>query len=86
MPTRAATAAMTSIEDGITVVTHIEAIEVYDDTAAKIVLTAGVAGSREQSLLGFSADAVRFEFELEHNGDDWLLTGARWGELGEGIR
>ena len=73
-------------EDGITVVTHIEAIEVYDDTAAKIVLTAGVAGSREQSLLGFSADAVRFEFELEHNGDDWLLTGARWGELGEGIR
>lgn len=73
-------------EDGIKVVTHIEDIEVYDDTAAKITLTTGVAGSSDTSLLGISADAVRFEYELEHDGDDWLLTGARWGELGEELR
>ena len=73
-------------EDGIKVVTHIEEIEVYDDTAAKITLTTGVAGSSDTSLLGISADAVRFEYELEHDGDDWLLTGARWGELGETLR
>ncbi len=73
-------------EDDIKVVTRIEEIEVYDDTAAKITLTAGVAGSSDASLLGISADAVRFEYELEHDGDDWLLTGARWGELGEKLR
>ncbi len=73
-------------EDDIKVVTHIETIEVFDDTAAKITLTAGVAGSRDSSLLGISADAVRFEYELEYDGDDWLLTGARWGELGETLR
>lgn len=73
-------------EDGIKVVTHIEEIEVYDDTAAKLTLTTGVAGSSDTSLLGISADAVRFEYELEHDGDDWLLTGARWGELGEEVR
>ncbi len=73
-------------EDGIKVVTHIEEIEVYDDTAAKITLTTGVAGSNDTSLLGISADAVRFEFELVTDGDDWLLAGARWGELGEEIR
>lgn len=73
-------------EDGIEVVTHIEEIEVYDGTAAEIRLTAGVAGSSDTSLLGINADAVRFEFELERDGDDWLLTGARWGELGEEVR
>ena len=73
-------------EDSIKVVTHIDEIEVYDDTAAKIRLTAGVAGSSDKSALGINADAVRFEYELEHDGDDWLLTAARWGELGEKLR
>ena len=70
-------------EDGIRVVTRIENITVHDDSAADVMLTAAVAGNDEATLLGFSADALRFRFELVVDGEDWLLTGARWGELGE---
>lgn len=72
-------------QDDIRVVTHIEAINLYGETAADMTLTTGMAGS-DDSLLGMRAEAVRFEFELEHDGTDWLLAGARWGELGEELR
>ena len=72
-------------QDDIRVVTHIEAINLYGETAADMTLTTGMAGS-DDSLLGLRAEAMRFAFELEHDGRDWLLAGARWGELGEELR
>ena len=69
----------------IALLTSIEEITVYDDTAAKIKLTVGMAGINN-SALGLSADAYRFEFELENDADEWQLISARWGELGDELR
>ena len=66
----------------IGLVTRIEEITVYDDTAAKIVMTVGMAGTND-GVLGFSADAYRFALELEKASDEWQLIAARWGELGD---
>lgn len=65
----------------VALITRIEELQVYDDTAAMLVLTVGMAGTSD-SVLGFSADAYRFEMELEQQDDQWLLTSARWGEFG----
>jgi hypothetical protein len=48
-------------------------------------LTVGMAGLNN-SALGVSADAYNFELELQVDDDEWLLIGARWGELGEKLR
>jgi len=63
----------------------VKEITVYGDTAAKLTMTVGMAGTNE-GVLGFSADAYRIELELEKNGDDWQLIAARWGELGHEIK
>lgn len=68
--------------DNVTLITRIEDILVHGESAADLVLTVGMAGTNI-GVLGFSADAYRFEMELERSGDDWRLIGARWGELGE---
>ncbi len=68
-------------QENVTVVAHIEEINLYGETAADMMLTTAMAGVSDATL-GFSADAVRFQFELEHDGDDWQLMSARWGELG----
>jgi hypothetical protein len=72
-------------QDDIRLVTRVEDIVIHAGTAADISLTAAMAGSND-SLFGMSAEAVRFELELERRGDDWELTAARWGELGEALR
>jgi hypothetical protein len=64
---------------------RIEEITVYDDTAAKIVLTVGMAGTND-GVFGFSADAYRFALELEKAADEWRLISARWGELGHDLQ
>lgn len=69
----------------IKVLTHIDSLKVYDETAAEVTLTTAFAGS-QASRAGFSADAVRFEFELENDGSDWQLISARWAELGRDVR
>ena len=69
----------------IALVSNIEEITVYDETAAEIVLTVGMAGTND-GVLGFSADVYRFALELEKDGDEWQLIAARWGELGDEIR
>lgn len=69
----------------IGLLTNIEDVTVYGDTAAKLTLTVGMAGTND-GVLGFSADAYRFELELEKDAGDWLLIAARWGELGDEIR
>lgn len=66
----------------IAIVSSIDEITVYDGTAAKVSLTAGMAGN-EAGLSGLRADAYRFDLELENTEGQWLLIGARWGELGQ---
>ena len=69
----------------VSIVTKIDDISVSGYTAAQVLLTAGMAG-RNDGVLGISADAWRFELELEGDDDEWLLIGARWGELGAELR
>ena len=72
-------------QNNITLLPKIEEITVYDDTAGKIVMTVGMAGTND-GVLGFSADAYRFALELEKNANEWQLISARWGELGDELR
>ena len=68
--------------NNIKLLPKIEEITIYGDTAAQLVLTVGMAGTND-GLLGFSADAYRFELEVEKDGRDWRLISARWGEMGD---
>ena len=65
----------------VALIPRIEDLDIYDDSAARLVLAVGMAG-RNDNVLGFSADAYRFEMEFERDDDEWLLTSARWGEFG----
>ncbi len=69
----------------VALVTKVDELKVYGDTAGEVVLTVGMAGTHDGTF-GFSADAYRFEMEFERDDDEWLLTSARWGELGEELR
>lgn len=69
----------------IALITRIEELTVYDDSAARVTLQVGMAGTKD-NLLGLTADAYRFELELERDDDDWLLLSARWGQLGQRLR
>jgi hypothetical protein len=72
-------------QDSLVLLSKIEEITISGETAAIVKLTAAMAGANNAAS-GFSADAYRFELELEHDDDDWLLVAARWGELGQKIR
>jgi hypothetical protein len=72
-------------QDSIALLTSIDEITFYDDTAAQVLLTVGMAGTNSGAL-GFRADAYQFELELQKQEDDWILIGARWGELGGELR
>ena len=72
-------------QENVAILTKVDNVTMHGDTAADVSLTVGLAGMND-SLLGLSADAFRFELELEYDGDDWLLIGARWGELGKELR
>jgi hypothetical protein len=69
----------------VALITRIEELSIIGETAAELVLTVGMAATHDGTL-GFSADAYRFEMELERDGDAWLLLGTRWGELGGELR
>ena len=69
----------------IGLLTKIEEITIYGDTAARLIMTVGIAGTND-GVLGFSADAYRFDMELEKDGGEWLLIAARWGELGNELK
>ena len=68
----------------VALVTRIDDITIHGDSAADLVLQVGMAGTSDNTL-GFSADAYRFEMELEQDGDEWLLIAARWGGLGDEV-
>ena len=67
-------------QNKVVLMSRVDEIEVFGDSAAKLILQVGMAGSND-NVLGFSADAYRFEMELERDGSDWLLIAARWGGL-----
>ncbi len=72
-------------QNSIELLTTIDDIQLMGETAALVTVTVGMAGTKNTGL-GFNADAYTFEFELEKADDDWLLIGARWGELGGELR
>jgi len=63
----------------------VDSVDVFGEDAAEMVLTVGMAATNDR-LLGFSADAYRFELELVKDGGEWQVIGARWGEIGGAIR
>lgn len=69
----------------VALITKIDELNVFGDDAGEVVLTVGMAGTNEGTF-GFSADAYKFEMEFERDGSEWLLTSARWGELGGNLR
>lgn len=69
----------------IVLVSKIDELTIMGDSAATVLLTAGMAAPGE-GMFGLDADALRFELELEVFGDDWLLIGARWGKPGGELR
>jgi len=69
-------------QHSIKLLTKIDAIRLHGETAADIDLRVGMAGKND-SVLGFTADAYQFQLELERDGGRWFLISARWGELGE---
>ena len=68
-------------QDKVVLMSHIDEVRIVGGTAAEVSITVGMAATNDRAL-GVSADAYRFELELEHDGDDWRLISARWGELG----
>ena len=68
-------------QNKVALITSIEELDVYGDSAARLVLAVGLAGTND-NVFGFSADAYRFEMDFELDDDDWLLMSARWGEIG----
>lgn len=65
-------------QSSIALLANIDEIRVFGESAAEIELTVGMAGKND-GVFGFSADAYRFELELESYDGDWLLISARWG-------
>ena len=43
-------------------------------------------GATTNSVLGFNADALEFELDLENAGDEWLLVSGRWNDVGNELR
>ncbi|MEX2496516.1 MAG: hypothetical protein WD448_10530 [Woeseia sp.] len=70
----------------VALVSKIDELTIAGDSAANVRLTSGLAGRNGGSRFGLSGDVYRFELELEMEGGDWLLIGARWGKLGEDLR
>lgn len=61
---------------------HVNDIVMHADTAASVTITVGMLGVRGR-LEGLAADAYQFEFEIQREGDDWMLIAARWSPLGD---
>lgn len=72
-------------QQSIALLTKIDEISLMGDSAALVNVTVGMAGT-QNSAFGINADAYEFELELERIDDEWMLIGARWGELGENLR
>lgn len=72
-------------QNDIKLLTSIQEIRLFGDSAAEIDLTVGMAG-KSDGVLGFRADAYKFRLELQRDDDEWQLISARWVALGEELR
>lgn len=61
----------------IAILSTIEEVAIAGGSAARVVLTATLAGTG-QGVLDVGTEALRFELELELEGGDWRLIGASW--------
>jgi hypothetical protein len=71
-------------QKSVELVMKIDEMEIFDGTAAEILVTAAGVGTTTRAL-GVNADAYQFSLELTKEEDEWKLIGARWGQLGEEI-
>ncbi len=69
-------------QKSVELVMKIDELTVIDDTAAELLVTVAGVGTTTRAL-GINADAYQFSLELEEDDDEWMLIGARWGELGQ---
>lgn len=69
-------------QKSVVLVMKIDKLTVIDETAAEILVTAAGVGTTTRAL-GLNADAYQFLLELEKHDDEWMLIGARWGEVGQ---
>lgn len=72
-------------QQSVAFISTIDEIKVHGGTAAEILLTVAMAGKNEGTF-GLSADVYNFELELDSVDSEWLLIGAKWGELGKDMR
>lgn len=63
----------------IAIISTVEELAISGGSAARVVLTATLAGTG-QNVLDLGAEALRFELELELEDGAWRLIGARWRE------
>ena len=69
-------------QKAVVLVMKIDEMTIIDGTAAEILLTVAGVGTTNRAL-GVNADAYQFSLELEMDDDEWMLIGARWGEVGQ---
>ena len=72
-------------QQNIELLTSIDEIRLFDDTAAEIEISLGSTGTND-SALGFSANAYRLFLQVEYDGGDWQLLSARWGRMGDPLQ
>lgn len=68
-------------QKSVVLLMKIDEVAVSGETAANILLTVAGVGTTTRNL-GLNADAYQFSLELE-KGDEWMLIGASWAELGQ---
>ena len=69
-------------QKAVMLVMKIDEMTISDGTAAEILLTVAGVGTTSRAL-GINADVYQFSLQLEMDDDEWMLIGARWGELGQ---
>lgn len=72
-------------QNRVAFIPSVDEITVIGGTAAEASVTVAMAGTNSGAL-GVTADAYRFELELQIEGGEWKLISARWGELGRSVR
>lgn len=72
-------------QQSVTYIATIDEMKISDGSAAEIRVTVAMAGTGS-GVFGLTANAYRFELELEKVDTDWLLIGAKWNQLGRDLR
>lgn len=72
-------------QQSVTYIATIDEMKISDGSAAEMRVTVAMAGTGS-GVFGLTANAYRFELELEKVDTDWLLIGAKWNQLGRDLR